>query len=89
MVRTGILWLYCWKRSFPGYVSVNLENAISNSITMIYLPEHPNGVPQTLKPEDEFKTGLIELYIKGYIRKLKSWQIQDWANQFQISIGLK
>ena len=40
-----------------------------------------------LWPEGEFKTGLIELYIKDYIRKLDSGRIQDWANKFQNSIG--
>ena len=30
--------------------------------------------------EDEFKTGQIELYVKGYVRKLVSRRIQDWAN---------
>ena len=39
--------------------------------------------------EGEFKTGLIELNIKDYIRKLKSGPIQDWANQLQISKGPK
>ena len=43
----------------------------------------------TLWPEGEFKTGLIELYTKHYIRKQKSGQIQNWANQSQISIGQK
>ena len=43
----------------------------------------------TLWPEGEFKTGLIELYIKDYIRELGSGRIQDWANRFQNSIGWK
>ena len=30
-----------------------------------------------LRPEGELKTGLIELYIKDFIRKLKSGRIQD------------
>ena len=42
-----------------------------------------------LWPEDEFKTGLIEEFIKDYVRKLESGQIQDWANQSQIFIGRK
>ena len=42
-----------------------------------------------LWPEGEFKTGLIELYIKDYIRKLESGRIRDLANQFQNSIGRK
>ena len=40
-----------------------------------------------LLPEGEFKTGLIELYIKDYIKKLESGRIQGWANLSQISIG--
>ena len=39
--------------------------------------------------EGEFKTGLIQLFIKDYVRKLESGRIQDWAKQFQISIGRK
>ena len=35
--------------------------------------------------ESEFKTGLIEVCTKDYIRKQESGRIQDWANQFQIS----
>ena len=42
-----------------------------------------------LLPEGKFKTGLIELYLKDYMIKLYSGQIQDWANQFQISVGQK
>ena len=30
----------------------------------------------------EFKTGLIEISIKDYVRKFESGRIQDWANQF-------
>ena len=32
---------------------------------------------------------LIELCIKNYVTKLENGQIQDWANQFQISVGRK
>ena len=39
--------------------------------------------------EGEFKTGLIELYIKKYVRKLESGRIQNWANQYWISVGRK
>ena len=39
--------------------------------------------------EGEFKTGLIELYIMDYIRKLESGLIQDWVNHSQTSIGRK
>ena len=39
--------------------------------------------------EGEFKTGLIELYTRGYIRKWEIGRIQDWANEFQISVGWK
>ena len=40
-----------------------------------------------LRSKDEFKTGLIYLYTRGYIAKLEIWQIQDWAHEFQISLG--
>ena len=30
----------------------------------------------------EFKTGLIEIFIKDSVRKIESGRIQDWANQF-------
>ena len=40
-------------------------------------------------PEGEFKTELIEFCIKVYVTKLDSGWIQDWANQFQISVGRK
>ena len=40
-------------------------------------------------PEGDFKTGLIQLSIKDFIRKLESGRIQDWVNQFQNSIGRK
>ena len=39
--------------------------------------------------EGEFKTGLIESYIKDCIRKYESGRIQDWANQSRISRGRK
>ena len=42
-----------------------------------------------LWPEGKFKTGLIELCIKDYIRKLECGRIQEWANQSQNSIGRK
>ena len=40
-------------------------------------------------PKAKFKTGLIEVYGKDYVRKLESWWIQDWVNQSQICIGQK
>ena len=42
-----------------------------------------------LWPEGEFKTGPIEFYMKEYVRKFESGQIQDWANQYYISLGRK
>ena len=42
-----------------------------------------------LWPEGKFKTGLIELYVKGYVRKLEIGRIQDWANQSQTYLGRK
>ena len=42
-----------------------------------------------LRPEGEFKTGPIEIYIKDYTRKLEGGRIQDWANQFPILRGQK
>ena len=41
----------------------------------------------TLWHEGEFKTGLIQSFLKDYVRKLVSGRIQNWANQFRISIG--
>ena len=39
----------------------------------------------------ESKTGIIELFkfIIDYIRKFESGRIQDWVNQFLVSIGQK
>ena len=42
-----------------------------------------------LWPGGEFKTGLIEFCTKDYVTKLEIWRIQDWANQFQISVERK
>ena len=42
-----------------------------------------------LWPEGEFQTGLIELYVKYLVRKLRIGRIQDWANHSQIFIGRK
>ena len=42
-----------------------------------------------LLPVGEFKTGLIQLFIKDYVRKLDSGRIQDWTNQSYISIERK
>ena len=43
--------------------------------------------PSDLK--GEFKIGLIQSFKKDYVRQIVSGQIQDWANQSQISIGRK
>ena len=40
-------------------------------------------------PEGEFKTGPVEFFIKEYVRKFESGRIQDWANQYYISLGRK
>ena len=40
-------------------------------------------------PEGKYKTGLIQLFIKDYVRKLETGRIQDWANQSKIYIGPK
>ena len=61
---------------------------IQKLITTVYR-ENCTRFIFTLWSEGDFKTGLIELYIKEYTRKLESWRIQDWANKFQISIGRK
>ena len=44
------------------------------------------GIDCLFRPltEGEFETGLIELCVKDYIRKLETGRIQGWANQFQI-----
>ena len=42
-----------------------------------------------LSLEGKFITGLIELYVKDYVRKSESGRIQDWVNQSQICIGQK
>ena len=42
-----------------------------------------------LRPEGKFKTGLIELYVKDYVRKLERGQIQNWVNQSEICLGRK
>ena len=39
--------------------------------------------------EGKFQTGSIELYIKDYIRKLKSGRIQDWVIQSWVFIARK
>ena len=39
--------------------------------------------------EGEFRTGLIESYIKECVTKVESGRVQDLANQSQISVGWK
>ena len=63
--------------------------ALGNSFSILYTGKISPRFIFALWPEGEFKIGLIELYIKGYIRKLGNGRIQDLANQFQNSIGRK
>ena len=42
-----------------------------------------------LWPEGEFKTVLIDFYVKDCVTNLGHGRIQDLANQFQISVGRK
>ena len=65
-----------WSTVTTDWFSVYRENFAP----ILFLP---------FKTRANFQTGLIELYIKDYKRKLENWRIQDWANQFQISIGRK
>ena len=50
----------------------------------------PRFIFALFRSEGEFKTGPIEFYIKEYVKKkFESGQIQDWANQYYISLGRK
>ena len=62
-----------------------MQNTVNreNFAPVLFSPFSPSNL------RGEFKTGLIELYIKEYVRKLESGRIQDWANRSQISIGRK
>ena len=46
---------------------------------------HP---PILFLPFDQ-RAGLIELYVKDYVRKLESGQIQNWVNQSENYLGQK
>ena len=79
-----------------GYTSQKLSNFIlENCLPGTYCIQgkfHPvlfSPFSLALWPEGEFNTGLMELYIKDYIRKFDSGRIQDCVNQFQNIIGRK